>query len=112
MSKFNLPHCVLSLFAASMLALTMSAFADETKGSKPRFQFCTDPGKNCMPGNGYGVCEAYLKHLNAMPSERGLNGCVVWRDPARMDFTLPKWEPLDVLQHLDWIYQMEKFIKY
>lgn len=100
--------CYLSLLAVCVLTLPSIAFADGAKSSKQRFDFCKDPNAGCKPGKGYQVCEDYLKDLNAMPPDRKQNACVVWRDPIRKDFTLPDWESLDVLEHLDWIYEMEK----
>ncbi|OQX05804.1 MAG: hypothetical protein BWK76_26985 [Desulfobulbaceae bacterium A2] len=75
-----------------------------------RFQFCENrPSLTCeYPGRGFSVCEAYLKHLNAMPEDwqRKHGACVPWIDPAKGDFTLPDWQSLDIRDHLSWIYEI------
>jgi hypothetical protein len=81
---------------------------------KLSFQFCEDrPSLQCVyPGRGFSVCEAYLKHLNAMPEDwqQKHGACVPWIDPARGDFTLPDWQPLDIRAHLPWIYEMTRYV--
>lgn len=79
---------------------------------KLSFQFCENrPSLMCQhPGRGYSVCEAYLKHLNAMPADWKHGACVPWVDPSRGDFTRPDWQPLDVRAHLPWIYEMTRYI--
>lgn len=97
-------HVLVLMIAALLPVVGMAADA------KPihRFDFCDDPSRRCMSGRGYTVCEAYLKHLNAMPRDGSANACTAWIDPKRSDFTRPDWKDLDVMAHLDWIYLMKR----
>lgn len=77
---------------------------------KQLYGFCDDikGARDCglQSGKGYTVCEAYLKYLNSLPDTPK---CEV---PVPPGFTLPEWEELDFLEHLDWAYQIarEKFV--
>jgi hypothetical protein len=106
-----LARCSKKLALALMLLCQVQAFASDPPSSPTtrQFEFCRRYADGCgSSGRGYAVCEAYLKHLNAMTVEWPGNGCQPWLDPARHDFTLPEWEVLKVRDHLEWIYEMEK----
>lgn len=63
-----------------------------------------------VAGNGYSVCEAYLKHLNAQPAEAPPPLCRVALSPQFKNFREPRWEALDWKTHLDWLYEMENIL--
>ncbi|MGY5796164.1 lysozyme inhibitor LprI family protein [Rheinheimera faecalis] len=73
-----------------------------------RFQFCrSNSNITCEEtGNGYNVCEAYLKHLNNIPNNWKHGACKVWVDPKQRDISMPNWRNLDVLDNLPLIYQI------
>jgi hypothetical protein len=60
-----------------------------------------------VQGKGTTVCEAYLKHLQALPADKTPPRCEFWFDPQRSDFTSPDWEELDVLKNLDLVRKIE-----
>lgn len=98
---------------ALALALAVAGATYAAEPATRQFEFCRRYADGCgSSGRGYSVCEAYLKHLNAMPFESPGNGCRPWLDPDRHDFKLPNWEVLDVRKHLDWIYEMEQRVWY
>lgn len=83
----------------------------ELKGKLRKFDHCRISDGNCTEnGSGYTVCEAYLKHLNAMPADQARNGCRPWIDTSRKDFTEPSWEVLDPYQYTRWIFEIEKVL--
>ncbi len=70
----------------------------------------TNPHYKLTAGMGTGVCEAYLKHLNALPANESPPTCGVKLSPKYQDIKLPKFELLDWKEHLELIYQLEKFL--
>jgi len=58
-------------------------------------------------GMGTGVCEAYLKHLNALAINESPPTCEVKLSPKYRDIKLPAFELLDWKEHLELIYKLE-----
>ncbi len=73
---------------------------------KPRFS-CADldakEDEGCAGNNGKGgtVCQSYLNHLNSL---KEIPYCEV---PQPSSFNSPQWEEFDVLQHMEWAYQID-----
>lgn len=63
-----------------------------------------------VAGKGYSVCEAYLKHLNALSPEESPPVCKIKLSPQYKNFRFPKWEELNWKAHLDSIFQMEQHL--
>jgi len=70
------------------------------RAAKPEFRITA--GKDTT------ICEAYLKHLKAMPAEGAPRFCEIWFDPKRSDFVRPQWEEINVLQNLDLVRRIER----
>jgi|GEM_PF-4403853 len=61
-----------------------------------------------IEGNGYDVCEAYLKHLNSFPPENPPMVCERAINQELKDFSKPNtWEELDMQQNLELVRQMD-----
>lgn len=76
--------------------------------AEPEYGHCVDVHKddprqcgNVISGKGYGVCEAYLQHLNS------LNRTPLCEIPVPSKFKKLDWKDVDVLQHLDWAYKID-----
>lgn len=97
---------LLFLFVVTWLGTPVEA------ADKPRYRYCNNSAtKACrQPGQGYAVCEAYLKYLNARPAEAPLPTCEVPFDP-RTGFSRPQWKELEISGHLGWVYEIDKFLK-
>ena len=61
-------------------------------------------------GMGTGVCEAYLKHLNALPATEAPPTCEVKLSPKYQNIKLPQFELLDWKQHLELIFRIEQLL--
>jgi hypothetical protein len=95
----------LLLWGVTSLAATSAPAASESKSkptSTPRFKITA--------GKGYGFCEGFLKHLNALPATAPPPSCDLKLDRMPAGYTLPQWEALDWRQHLDWIHTMERHV--
>ena len=93
---------------SSVWAQTIVKREAQSTLAPPKYGHCVDVNKedpracgNVNSGKGYGVCEAYLKHLN---SSKETPYCEIPKPP---DFRSPDWEEMDVLKHLDWAYSMD-----
>lgn len=60
-------------------------------------------------GKGVEVCEAYLKNLNSFPSHLPMV-CDRPLNPTFTEFSKPVWQPVDVLQNLDLLRQVEQHL--
>lgn len=60
-----------------------------------------------MVGKGIEVCEAYLKNLNSFPDDPPMV-CERKVNPKFTGFSKPVWQPLDALEHLDLLEQIER----
>ncbi len=60
-----------------------------------------------MLGKGIEVCEAYLKNLNSFPDDPPMV-CERKVNPKFPEFRKPAWQPLDALEHLDLLEQIER----
>jgi uncharacterized protein YecT (DUF1311 family) len=75
--------------------------------SRPRFGQCEDVHPDIPMqcglylGKGEAACEVYLKHLNEL---KETPNC---RIPQPPQFKSLEWQELDVLEHLDWAYQID-----
>jgi len=100
-NKLNLPLWISSRVVLWMALLTVPIIfaADKTATSSARFKL--------VAGQGYTVCEAYLKHLNALPKEEPPPVCEVKLSHKYRNLSLPEWEMLEWRDHLDWIHLME-----
>ncbi len=58
-------------------------------------------------GKGIEVCEAYLKNLNSFPDDPPMV-CERKVNPKFPEFSKPVWQPLDALEHLDLLEQIER----
>lgn len=58
-------------------------------------------------GKGIEVCEAYLKNLNSFPDDPPMV-CERKVNPKFPQFRKPVWQPLDALEHLDLLEQIER----
>lgn len=86
----------------SMALMTPFAYAQEKL--QPRYRL--------VLGKGTSVCESYLKHLNAFPLEEPAMICERKLNPAFKNFEKPKWEEIDLWQHLDWVYEIDYFLHF
>jgi hypothetical protein len=82
-----------------LLSLLFCANTQALAATKPRFKLTA--------GMGTGVCEAYLKHLNALPANESPPICEVKLSPKYRDIKLPQFELLDWKEHLELIYKLE-----
>lgn len=60
-----------------------------------------------MLGKGIEVCEAYLKNLNSFPDDPPMV-CERKVNPKFTGFSKPVWQPLDALEHLDLLEQIQR----
>lgn len=90
--------------SAAICATLLSAIQVAGAKEAPRYKL--------VAGSGYGVCESYLKHLNALPKEEPPLTCEVKFAPQYKDFTEPAWEVLDWQKHLEWIRLIELRLLY
>ena len=60
-----------------------------------------------MVGKGIEVCEAYLKNLNSFPDDPPMV-CERKVNPKFPEFSKPAWQPLDALEHLDLLEQIQR----
>jgi hypothetical protein len=60
-----------------------------------------------MLGKGIEVCEAYLKNLNSFPDDPPMV-CERKVNPKFPEFRKPAWQPLDALEHLDLLEQIQR----
>ena len=97
--------CWVAAGLVAFLAFASIALADAA--SKP-----TNPRYRLITGKGYSVCEAYLKHLNAFPPNAPPMVCTHKLHPRFQNFTLPKWEELDIWSNLDIVYAADVFVRY
>ncbi len=58
-------------------------------------------------GKGIEVCEAYLKNLNSFPNDPPMV-CERKVNPKFPEFSKPTWQPLDALEHLDLLEQIQR----
>jgi hypothetical protein len=63
-----------------------------------------------LEGQGYTVCEAFLKNLNALPAADPPMVCELKIRPEHTEFTQPDWEALEVASHLPLIYEAEALL--
>jgi hypothetical protein len=64
--------------------------------------------ENKPPGNGYTLCELFVKNLEATPKGAPPPNCELTIYPKyRKYFSLPQWEDLDPWQHIDWLWKMD-----
>jgi hypothetical protein len=68
------------------------------------------PRYRLVNGKGYTVCEAFLKNLNAFPATERPMICEQKIHPTHLEFSLPKWEVMDVQSNLKIIYAAESQI--
>jgi uncharacterized protein YecT (DUF1311 family) len=97
--------CLKQAYSSRLVTLKEPAFSPPRE-EKPLYVHCVDKkeGRDCgrfQSGKGYTVCEAYLSYLNSLSK---ITRCEV---PVPPGFSRPDWEEIDVMQHLDWAYQME-----
>ena len=70
-----------------------------------------DPSRyRLVEGNGYTVCEAFLKNLNAFPKDEPPMVCEQKIHPSHPEFTRPLWEEMNVQNNLKLIYQAESLM--
>jgi hypothetical protein len=69
-----------------------------------------EPRYRLVEGKGYTVCEAFLKNLNAFPSDEPPMVCEQRVHPTHPEFTRPTWEELDIQKHLTLIYEAESLL--
>lgn len=62
-------------------------------------------------GNGTSICEDYLKQLNEFPLEDPAMICERKVKPTSAEFEKPKWEEIDLWQHLDWVYEIDYYLR-
>ncbi len=99
---------------AMMLIITLTSplggySAEKKEGEKriqepvlqPPYEYCKEYCGPGQMGKGYTVCERYLAYVNAQST---LPRCEA---PLPPGFTLPQYEEVDFMQHLDWAYQIE-----
>jgi len=89
----------LVMFMAVMPERTV-AEPDDTPQSKPRFTL--------VQGKGWTVCERYVKALNALPANGPQPYCHQLQAPQFSDLKAPQWEILNILDHLDTVYEIER----
>lgn len=88
------------LILTGVLAVS-AAHATEAE-KKPRYSL--------VEGNGYTVCEAFVKNLNAFPAEEPMMACEQKIHPSHPEFTRPTWEELDIQSNLKIIYEAERLL--
>jgi hypothetical protein len=92
-----------------MASATPSICTASTGGTaEPSTSTATPPRFKLTAGMGYRVCEAYLKHLNAIPRDEGPPVCDLKLSPKLKNISLPDWKEIDWRQHLDWMYFMDR----
>jgi hypothetical protein len=74
-------------------------FAQAPDSGKPTYRL--------IAGKGYTVCEAYLRNLKAFRPDERAPVCAPRPHSTNKDFQEPRWEPMDILQHLAMIYRAE-----
>ncbi len=95
---------LMKLLVLIVLPLAQTCAASNDPSSVPRYRI--------VLGNGTGVCDAYLKHLNAFPPEEPAMLCERKINPAFSDFKKPEWEEIDPWQHLDWVYEIDYLLNF
>jgi len=91
-------------------AILLSSLLTPLAATAPDAKSSANARYKLVAGKGYSVCEAYLKHLNALPPEEPPPTCEIKLSPQYKNFRLPDWETLDWKKHLDWVFQLEQHL--
>jgi hypothetical protein len=82
-----------------ILVTLLCSVAITSHAAQPRYKM--------VAGKGYGVCEAYLKHLNAFPPTEPPMICEHKINPKFKDISEPKWEELDIASNMKLVYEAD-----
>lgn len=103
MEKKWLNIAVRILYLCACIGLPVEAKeVEKTTDKQPRYRLVTGKGTN--------LCEAYLKQLNAFPVQEPAMICERKLRPLSEGFEKPKWEEINLWQHLDWVYEIDYYL--
>lgn len=98
------------MFVSTVQAEVANTAATLESAAKPLPTANKQPRYRLVLGKGTSVCESYLKHLNAFPLEEPAMICERKLHSSFKNLAKPKWEEIDLWQHLDWVYEIDYFL--
>jgi hypothetical protein len=106
-SYMNLIKQIAAVVTIGLFAPLVASQAAEQKLSTPSAKKAPPGRYRLVEGKGYTVCEAFLKNLNAFPASDPPMVCGPKINSAHPEFSIPKWEDMDVQSNLNLIYAAE-----